>query len=414
MTQFFYDLVLYFLLVFSFPKLLIDYLFKGKYRKSLFSRLHPEVPKDIKRPVIWLHAVSLGETKALSTLVPHIRKSHPDSFIYVTTVTETGQEQAKKSIPDADEIAYLPLDFSWIIKSFVRKIKPALLILVEGDYWYNMIREVKKQGGKIVVVNGKLSEKSMKRYLAIRSFSRKLFNSVDHFCIQGESYLERFLKLGISPDNLTITGNLKFDIPGAKLDDLDELRTKFKLKPTDRVITLGSTHEGEEELLYKSLIPALSLDPNLKVLIVPRHPERFARVKNLIHHPQIRVIDQMGILPKCYRLSHLAIVGGSFVKGIGGHDIFEPAKIGIPTLYGPYMHKQIDLDRGLTEAGAGMKVTQPHLIEVVEKLLNDHKLAFEMGEKGKHFANKVMGASFRTWNEINSNISLSTQSRNVT
>ncbi len=409
MMRILYDLALYFLLILFFPKLLIDYIFKGKYRKSLFARLHPAVPKGIKDPVIWLHAVSMGETKALSTLVPHIRKTHPDAFIYVTTVTETGQEQAKKSIPEADGIGYLLLDFSWIIKPFVREIKPALLILVEGDYWFNLMREVKKEGGKIVVVNGKLSEKSMKRYLATRSFSRLLFKSVDYFCIQGESYMERFLKLGIRPEKLTITGNLKFDIPGAKLDELDEFRKELKLKPTDRVITLGSTHEGEEELLYKSLIPALSLDPNLKVLIVPRHPERFARVKNLIHHPQIRVVDQMGVLPKCYRLSHLAIVGGSFVKGIGGHDIFEPAKIGIPTLYGPYMHKQVNLDRGMTHAGAAMKVAQPHLIEAVEKLLNDNKFAFEMGEKGKHFAHKVMGASFRTWKEINSNIFLSTQ-----
>ncbi len=410
---FFYDLTLYFFLILFFPKLLIDYLFKGKYRKSLFARLFSEAPKGITGPVIWLHAVSMGETKALSTLVPHIRKTHPNTFIYVTTVTETGQEQAKKSVPDADAIGYLPLDFSWIIKSFVRKIKPTLLILVEGDYWYNMIKEVKKGGGKVVVVNGKLSEKSMKRYLAVRSFSRSLFKSIDHFCIQGESYLERFLKLGISAENLTITGNLKFDIPGAKVDDLDELRVALKLKATDRVITLGSTHEGEEELLYKSLIPALALDPTLKVLIVPRHPERFARVKKLIHHPQVLVVDQMGILPKCYHLSHLAIVGGSFVKGIGGHDIFEPAKIGIPTLYGPYMDQQVDLDQGITDAGAGMKVTQLHLMEVVEKLLNDHKFAFEMGEKGKRYAHKVMGASFRTWNQIDSNISLEKKEEEV-
>ena len=246
----------------------------------------------------------------------------------------------------------------------------------------------------------------MKRYLAVRFFSRFIFNAIDHFCIQGESYLERFLKLGIRPENLTITGNLKFDIPASKQEDLEEVRKSFNIKPKDRVIILGSTHEGEEELLYKSLIPALTMDPHLKILIAPRHPERFARVKSLIHHPQIHIVDQMGILPKCYRFSHLAIVGGSFVKGVGGHDIFEPAKMGVPTLYGPYMHKQVDLDQGMTDSGAGIKVAQPHLLEAVLKLLNDSKFHFEMGEKGRHFAHKVMGASFRTWKEIDTNISL--------
>lgn len=403
---FIYDFSLYLLLVVAFPKLLINYLFKGKYRKSLFARLCPEVPKGIKKPLIWLHAVSMGEAKALSTLIPHVRKTYPDAYIYVTTITETGQAEAQRKILEADAIGYLPLDFSWIIKGFIRKLNPDLLILVEGDYWFNMIKEVEKQGAKIVVVNGKLSEKSMKRYLAARFLSRPIFSAINHFCIQGESYLERFLKLGIRPENLTITGNLKFDIPGEEQEGLEELQKSFNIKPKDRVITLGSTHEGEEELLYKSLIPALTMDPNLKILIVPRHPERFARVKNLIHHPQITIVDQMGILPKCYRLSHLAIVGGSFIKGVGGHDIFEPAKIGIPTLYGPYMHKQVDLDRGMVESGGGVKVTQPHLLEIVEKLLNDSKFHFEMGEKGKHYAHKVMGASFRTWKEINSNISL--------
>ncbi|MDN3508708.1 MAG: 3-deoxy-D-manno-octulosonic acid transferase [Candidatus Neptunochlamydia sp.] len=401
-----YDTVLYLLLVISFPRLLYDYLFRGKYRKSLTARILPVLPKVTKKPVIWLHAVSMGETKALSTLVPHIRKTYPEAFIYVTTISETGHEEAKKKISDADAVGYLPLDFSWIIKSFIRKLNPSLLVLVEGDYWFNLIKEAKCQEVKIVVVNGKLSEKSLKRYLAVRFFSRQIFSSIDHFCIQGESYLERFLKLGIRLENLTITGNLKFDIPGEKKEDLEELKKRFNLKPKDRVITLGSTHQREEELLYKSLIPALTMDPHLKVLMIPRHPERFSRVKNLIHHPQITIVDQMGILSKCYRLSHIAIVGGSFIKGVGGHDIFEPAKMGIPTLYGPYMYKQMDLDRGMTESGAGIKITQPHLLETVEKLLNDSKFHFEMGEKGKHFAHKVMGASFRTWKEITSNISL--------
>lgn len=401
--RFLYDISLFALLILFFPKLVVDFFAKGKYRKSLFKRINPASPRNRKEPVIWLHAVSMGETKALSTLVPHIRKAHPEAFILVTTVTETGQEQAKTSIPDADEVTYLPLDFSWIIKSFVREIKPKLLILVEGDYWFNLMREVKKAGGSIVVVNGKMSEKSMKRYHFFRPFCRKLFSSVDHFCLQGESYMHRFLKLGVSPEKITVTGNLKFDIPTPELEGLDELRKELGLSHEDVVVTLGSTHEGEEELLL-SMIKPLQMDhPNLKILLVPRHPERFKKVKGLLSRfGNVTLIDRMGILPKCYRLSDLAIVGGSYVKGVGGHDVFEPAKMGVPTFFGPFMEKQVDLMNLVTQSGAGKMLPLESILPTLNELLSNAKLRNEMGEKGKCCAQKAMGCAFRTWKEIES------------
>lgn len=402
MILFFYDLAFLCFLIFSSPKLLL----KKKYRKSLKARLRPRPPRGIKKPVIWLHAVSMGETKALSTLIPHIRKSRPDDYIFVTTVTQTGQEEAKRIISNVDAIQYLPLDLFWIIKPFVQALKPKLLILVEGDYWLNLMTAVKECGGRIAVVNGKLSEKSMKRYLSIKPFKRSIFSSVDHFALQGESYLERFLKLGIPPKKLTLTGNLKVDIPVAEEGSLETFKKSLRLKENDRVITLGSTHEGEEDLLMRVLLPLLTKDPHLKVLVVPRHPERFKKVKALIHHPQVIVVDKMGVLPMCYRLSYLAIVGGSFVKGIGGHDVFEPAKMGVPTLFGPHMESQVDLDKQLTHAGAAMKLTSFKLGGAIEKLLTDSKLHFEMSENGKNYAKKTLGVSFRTWNLIESNISL--------
>ncbi|MCB1107227.1 MAG: 3-deoxy-D-manno-octulosonic acid transferase [Chlamydiia bacterium] len=405
MIRFFYDLALFTLLVSFFPKLLIDFFFKNKYRKSLKKRLNPQIDKKGAKEVIWLHAVSMGETKALSTLVPHIRRSYPDAFIFVTIVTETGHEQAKKSISDADAIHYLPLDFSWVIRSFVKALQPRLLILVEGDYWLNLMSEVKKCGGRIVVVSGKLSEKSMKRYLLFRPLNRLLFSSVDHFYLQGESYLERFLNLGISPDKLTVTGNLKFDIPSTEPTSLEEFKKSLNILPQDRVITLGSTHDGEENLLLTALLPFLENDPYLKVLVVPRHPERFKKVKENIRHPQIIVVDQMGVLPKCYCLSFLAIVGGSFIRGVGGHDIFEPTKMGVPTLFGPYMDNQVDFDRELTQAGAALKVIPQDLGSAVEKLLNEPKLHLEMSKRGTSFAQKNLGVSLRTWDLLKASFS---------
>jgi len=401
MKRFFYDLSLFTLLIFFFPKVMVDFFIRGKYRKSLLARIHPKLPKNKKEPVIWLHGVSMGETRALSTLVPYIRKAHPDAFIFVTTVTETGQEQAKKCIPDANAIQYLPLDFSWIIRSFVQMLKPKLLILVEGDYWYNLMREVKQTGGSIVVVNGKMSEKSMKRYLFFKSLSHSLFSSIDLFCLQSESYLSRFLRLGIPPEKTVITGNLKFDIPPPELSGLPAFKNELQIKDDDIVITLGSTHEGEEELLIKALLPLQKAYPNLKVLLVPRHPERFSKVKQLaINYPHVTLIDKMGILPQCYRLSDLAIVGGSFVRGIGGHDIFEPIKMGVPTLFGPFMHKQKDLTQLVISSGSGKMLPLESLLPTIEELLSNRKLCHEMSEKGKYCAQKAMGSAFRTWKEV--------------
>ncbi|MCB1082199.1 MAG: hypothetical protein KDK63_03530 [Chlamydiia bacterium] len=395
-----YNFALFLLLLVSLPKLLFDYVIKKKYRKSFLARLFPQCPTPHKKPLIWLHSVSMGETKALSTLVPHIRKTHPNAFIYVTTGTETGQEEAKKRIKEADGIGYLPFDFSWIMKKMVRKLQPALLILIEGDFWLNLIKETKKRGGKVFLANGKLSEKSLKRHLAAPFFSRPLFSAIDHFFLQSDLYQQRFLKLGVPPEKLTVTGNLKFDIPPPPLADLPRLQKKYRLAENDRIITLGSTHEGEESLLIQVLLPLLDEDPHLKILVVPRHPERFASVKEKICHPQIRVVDEMGILPACYKLSYLAIVGGSFVTHVGGHDIFEPVKLGVPTLYGPYMYGQVDLDKKLTASGAGKKVTKETLPQEIRSFLRDPSLHQSMAQKGKELAQTVMGASLRTWNHI--------------
>jgi len=417
---FFYDLSLFALMLIFFPKLLWQTIFHGKYRKSFLSRFQGKMPeRGSDGPVIWLHAVSVGETKALSTLAPHIRKAHSDAFILVSTVTETGQEEAKRLISDADAFCYLPLDFSWVIRRFVKRLKPDLLVLVEGDFWYNLLKEVKKSGGSIALVNGKVSEKSFKRYLVLKSFSQMLFQKIDRFCVQSEEYLKRFLKLGIDPDKITVIGNLKYDIPEPDVSEENKQAWKDKLgiQQGDLVLTVGSTHENEEELLLRALKPFWNKYENLKLLLVPRHPERFRKVEKIVEqdgipfenystlaqskgNEKIILIDEMGVLPHCYRVSDLSIVGGSFIQGVGGHDIFEPAKMGIPVLFGPYMNNQRELSRHLTKSGVGKQVSIGELSSLLERYLSTPSLMEEDGEKGKRFAQKVMGSSFRTWKQI--------------
>jgi len=415
-----YDCALFALMLALFPKLLWQSLVLGKYRKSFLSRVSGKGPRPgTKGLVIWLHAVSVGEVKALSTLTPHIRKACPDAFILVSTVTETGQKEAKRLLAQADAFCYLPLDFSWIVRRFVKRLKPDLLVLVEGDFWLNLLKQVKKEGGSVVLVNGKISEKSLKRYLFMKAFSQELFQRIDTFCVQSEEYLKRFLKLGIAPEKLTVIGNLKYDIPAPEPSEseVEAWRAKLGIQPSDLVLTVGSTHEREEELLLKALKPLWNKYENLKLLLVPRHPERFRKVEKTIEEEgaqftcysklrnrskseKIILIDEMGVLPQCYRISNLSIVGGSFVEGIGGHDIFEPAKMGIPVIFGPYMHKQVELSQNLTQSGVGRQISIDELHEVLENYLSHPSSMKEDGEKGKRFAQKVMGSAFRTWKEI--------------
>lgn len=412
-----YNFSLFVLMFVFFPKLLWQSLFKGKYRKSFFSRVSGKSPGPAADAlVIWLHAVSVGESKALSTLAPHIRKSYPNAFILVSTVTETGRAEAERLITCADAFCYLPLDFSWVVRRFVTRLRPDLLVLVEGDFWYNLLSEVKKVGGSVVLVNGKISETSFKRHLLFKSFSQSLFKKIDTFCVQSEEYLERFLKLGVPPEKITVIENLKYDIPMPENLGEENWQEKLGIRQEDTVITIGSTHEREEALLLQALRPLWDQFDNLKLLLVPRHPERFQRVEKLLQgeslsyatysspnkkgDEKILLVDEMGILPQCYRASHLSIVGGSFVQGIGGHDIFEPAKMGTPVFFGPYMHNQKELTQTLTQSGVGKQVTIEELTPILERYLSTPSLISEGGEKGKRLAQKVMGSAFRTWNHI--------------
>jgi len=389
------------LCIFGGYKALTYFILRKQNRKDLYSRIRPKVPKSHMKPVIWLHGVSLGEIVALSALVPLIRKAYADAFIVVTTMTKTGKEQAKKCIVEANAIQYLPFDILWVIKPFVQKLHPKILILAEGEYWYNLIREVKKTGGSIVVVNGTMTEKSMKRYLFFAPFFYNLFLSIDHFCLQSERYMSRFLSLSIPPEKLVITGNLKFDVPFLSPKNYLPIQGSLNIREEDFIITLGSTHQREEALLLQALLPLQQEHSDLKFLVVPRHPERFVEVKKLVtRYPNAILIDKMGVLPQCYQISNIAIVGGSFVKGVGGHNIFEPIKMGIPTLFGPFMHKQEDLTQLITSSGSGKMVCLEALLPTLKSLLLDNQQLLDMKKKGKNFAQKVMGASMQTWKEI--------------
>lgn len=334
----------------------------------------------------------------------------PSASIVISITTETGLAEAKRSMPELDHYFYLPLDFSWTMRRLTNRIKPDLLILVESDFWYNLVSYNKK----VVLVNGKISETSQSRFKFFSFFTKKLFSEFDLFCLQSQRFASRFEALGVCPSQIVVTGNLKFDQPCPRLD-IDRWRSDLGITPQDKVITLGSTHDPEEEQLISAIEPLFDQFQNLKILLVPRHPERFSAVaalldKKKIHYAKfsdhlpkqgnerVLLIDAMGILSACYRLSDIAIVGGSYVRHVGGHNIFEPAALGIPVLFGPHMETQKDLVDIVVHSGAGKQVPLSGLASTLEQMLKTPP--HEMKKAGLKLAEEVQGATERTWKSL--------------
>jgi 3-deoxy-D-manno-octulosonic-acid transferase len=359
------DLVLSLYLLLFFPYLLFRKKKVGLYR--LFS-----LPPDPQgKEVVWLHAVSLGEVKALLPLFLKLKSIYSDAFFLITTTTKTGQDEARRSFQNADSIAYLPFDLSFLVKAWVRKLRPFLLVLVESDIWPNLLNAVKQSGGKTALVSGKISEKSARRFGYFPKLAKHLFSKIDLLCVQTEEYQRRFSPFHPHPQ---ITGNLKFS---AQREPIDKAFWQEKIHPLQRSVTCASTHKGEEELFLQ----LLAID-SLFLFLVPRHPERFNEVAALLESKEIPffkwsalelrrgdervlLVDAMGKLPICYQLSELAIVGGSFVPNIGGHNVLEPILYHTPVFFGPHMFNQNELTSYVLSHQAGEQITPSNLVSKV-------------------------------------------------
>jgi 3-deoxy-D-manno-octulosonic-acid transferase len=360
-----YDLVVALGFLLFWPYQLYQVWKKGKKFPSLRQRLGIDVPDTQGRPVLWIHAVSVGEVKSVSALAKELKKNH---FLLVTTQSKTGQEEAKRSIPQADCIAFLPLDFSWTLRRWTRKLEVKMLVLVEGDFWYNLLRSVKKAGGKTVLVSGRLSPRSAARFLSIRPLAKKLFSQFDLLLLQSEEHRERFIPLIDDPSKLRVVGNLKFDAIPAPVGATEPLPA------TSFPIAVTCTHAPEEEEILDALAPITSLT----IFLAPRHPERFDKVAQLLTSksiPFIRwsqieqatgnerviLVDAMGQLPAIYHHCKLAILGGSFSSKVGGHNVLEPCLYGCPVFFGPHMQSQRELVLHVLKAGAGKQLTVDQL-----------------------------------------------------
>lgn len=395
-----YDLGLFLLALMALPK----FFFKRKKYRGLFNlRLGFTFPKIEKgrRKLIWIHAVSLGETKAILPLIEKFKAlSHPP-LILLSTLTKTGHQEGLKS--QADWKVFLPFDFRFLIRPIVKRVKPDLVILTETDFWYHFQKEAKKSGAKLVVVNAKLSQRSFQRYRSLPFVKRKLLFPIDHFYVQGIHYENRFKKLGISSDKITVTGNIKLD----HFPTVSTFPTRCQLGLSNQfVITIGSTHAPEEHIWIQALKQLWRRHSHLKAILVPRHPERFDEVAALLkreavpfsrwsdstHSGNVLLVDAMGVLLTCYQHCDLAFVGGSFTPKVGGHNLIEPLLFGKPVIFGPYMHSQPDLLDIVRSHHAGLQIEPEDIIPTVNQFIVNPSLSQKLGGNGEKLLLESKGA----------------------
>ncbi len=416
---FFYDVVLLSIAVISLPYVLWKWWRYGKYRESLPERLGiclPAKQSKTEQLVIWFHAVSMGETRAVIPLYRKIKEHHPEAKIYFSSTTETGHAEAKRSFPDAAAHFFLPLDLSWTINRILHRLDPDLLILVESDFWYNLLHQTKQFGAKIALVNGKISHTSTKRYAWAQFFSQRIFSCFDLMLVQNEEYCKRFSQLRVPPEKLRITGNLKLSTAPKLLSNIDRsfLLSELGLAEDDRIVVVGSTHDAEEEWVLSALSSLWNEIPQLRILIVPRHPERFEKVSEDLKKrnidffkyseraqktgtEKVLLIDAMGMLNSLYQIGEVAIVGGSFVSHVGGHNIFEPIALNVPVLFGPHMKEQKELAEMVLSAGAGKQVAINALFQEVRTLLLDPVEYKKMQLAGATLKEQALGSIEKTW-----------------
>ncbi|MEW6680711.1 MAG: glycosyltransferase N-terminal domain-containing protein [bacterium] len=347
------------------------------------------------KPDIWIHCASVGEIAGIKPFIDELRKTRSLSII-VSTITKTGDQVAR----GFGEIAiYLPIDFSFIIRSVLKRLSPKILIIQERELWPNLIREAKRQGIKIALINGRISEKSKKRYLAVSSLMKGVISCFDLFLMQTEDDKNRIKELGPENDKIFITGNTKFDW---LYKDIPDIKLKFEDK---NIIVFGSIREREEEIILKCA-KRLVLEKKVSVVIAPRHIDRasiilknkgFIRRSSASYVPScsIVILDTIGELRSFYKKAKITFVGGSLFP-YGCHNLIEPAILGKPVLFGRYPDNFKDCANSLKKDKGGFEISdEASLFSQISYLLENPDQLKKMGKNAKDVALNLIGASKR-------------------
>lgn len=422
MWRLFYNIVL---LIVS-PLIVAVLLAKPRSRPGLLQRLgvfNQDKPNKPDQPVIWIHAVSLGEVVAVTPLVNELHRRHPAYRLVVSTVTETGREAVEQRLAGVAEHWYAPLDFPWAVSRFIERLQPCLYLFVETELWPNLLWHLRRRGVPTVLVNGRLSSRSFARqqWAPVRSFYRTMLQTLTLCLMQSDRDVDRIVALGAEVSRVRRTGNIKFDQPIPDVAEGETTRAQLGLQDTEQLFVAGSTHPGEEEILVECYRALVARYPSAVLLLAPRHIERAESVEAMIRArgltvqrrstigqagalrstgPRVVVLDSRGELAAIYREAVVAFVGGTLVP-VGGHNLLEPAQWAKPVLFGHYTDHCAEIADLLIQAGGGRRVLQADdLTQQVVALFSDGEEREQMGRLARQVVEQNQGALQRTLEAI--------------
>ncbi len=421
---------------------------QGKYRsgwsEKLLGRVPDLQPVESGKQRYWFHAVSVGEVLLLRSVLAELQRREPLAEIVISTTTSTGHAVAREKYPDA-LICYCPLDFTWAVSAAIRRLKPTHFVLVELELWPNIVVAMRRSGVPLSLINGRLSEHSFRGYSRLKSLLRPLLRSFDRIAVQNDAYAERFLALGAASERLAVTGSVKFDGIESRRDNdrTLALQNAFGLQPGERVFIAGSTQAPEEQIAIAAWRQAKEAAPDLRLILVPRHKERFDEVAELVTsfglplrrrshcatlarlaqpvaeggNPSgprgassdtldglrrsatdapILLLDTLGELSACWGLADFAFVGGSLTNR-GGQNMIEPAGYGAAVCFGPNTRNFRDTVEALLANGAATVVSDCHsLATTLEHWLANPMAAATMGQRAQQFVISQCGATEKT------------------
>lgn len=358
--QIIYNIVAILLVIIALPIFAIRTMREGGFWERLkqsFGFLPPHILDPVaKKNCIWVHAASVGEIVAASPLIKEFRKEFPKKPILVSVVTNNGYEMAKRIVKDADSIIYFPIDLPWLSSGVVKKVMPSVFLPVETELWPNFLKAARKYRIPVMMVNGRISDKSVRRYHHLRGVLKDMIGTVSKFCMQSEIDAQYIVQLGAPPEFVTVTGNTKFDQTYTDINENEKkiLRSEMGLGNCEMILLAGSTHKGEEDVIFKAFGKIRERFPKVRLIIAPRNIMRADEIVDLAQHYHFKaakrtvlketltnthdvvILDTIGELGKIYGVGDIVYVGGSLVSH-GGHNILEPAAHGKPIIVGPNM-----------------------------------------------------------------------------
>lgn len=361
---------------------------------------------------LWIHAVSVGEVLSLRKLIAEIKNRHPDWAVNFSALTHSGFQIAQKELSCVDNIFFIPLDFGPVVRKFFKKLKPDLFILAESEFWPNLLREARKQTRGVLLINGRISSRSGKRFVAFKYFVKRIFRDISFFLVQTDRDKASLVNAGVNADRIAVGGNLKaeIDLPVFPEEAMVELKESLGIDESRKIVVAGSTRKGEEEQILSAFVRAKEQRTDIQLILAPRQMERAGEVEKLCEKLNVKVqrrttvqagdrwdvliLDTLGELTKFYAISDVSFVGGSLIPW-GGQNLLEPAFYSKPVFFGPYMDNFAYLTQSFLEADSARVLREDSDLERMF-LFEDEQALHLMGLRAKKTLDALSGATEKT------------------